>query len=41
MKKEITNYIQYFFLLISMLSANTINAQRKPQYTHYINNTLT
>jgi type IX secretion system PorP/SprF family membrane protein len=41
MKREINSYYKRLFLLLSIISVNHINAQREPQYTQYINNTLT
>ncbi|MCI2229004.1 type IX secretion system membrane protein PorP/SprF [Polaribacter sp. MSW13] len=41
MKREMTKFNKYLFLLLSIVSVNFINAQREPQYTQYINNTLT
>lgn len=41
MIRKINIYTKYLFLLLSIVSINSINAQREPQYTQYINNTLT
>lgn len=41
MKRKNNIYNKHLFLLLSIISVNLINAQREPQYTQYINNTLT
>jgi type IX secretion system PorP/SprF family membrane protein len=41
MKKEIPSNTKRLFILISIISISYISAQREPQYTQYINNTLT
>lgn len=41
MNKKIKSYSKHLFLLLLILSIHEINAQREPQFTQYINNTLT
>jgi type IX secretion system PorP/SprF family membrane protein len=41
MNRKINSYSKHLFLLLLIISIHQINAQREPQYTQYINNTLT
>jgi type IX secretion system PorP/SprF family membrane protein len=41
MNRKMNSYNKRLFLLLSIISVHYINAQREPQYTQYINNTLT
>lgn len=40
MKKEI-NYSKHLFLIITLIMVISVNAQDEPQYTQYVNNTMT
>lgn len=40
MRKKSNIYNKYLFIFITIISVNFLNAQREPQYTQYINNTL-
>lgn len=41
MRKQFNSNIKHFILAFLLISVSFINAQREPQYTQYINNTLT
>ncbi|ARV07836.1 hypothetical protein BTO04_14520 [Polaribacter sp. SA4-10] len=41
MIRKINSYSKHLLLLLLIISIHQINAQREPQYTQYINNTLT